>query len=421
MTPQWFQDYIFPERQVLAVDVIPDSIHRGKHSCVAKLEVRFADADRKTTLFLKKSARNELPARSAAHWKRDLASYRTEATFYAHFAPSLHSRGVSLVRPFAVFQSDAVGHCTANLVGHSATCSDPENFLMLLECLGSEPSFVNYEAADCLNLEDTCQALKYLANLHASAWGQEDLIESAGSELWSAACWWAFPKRGEKELANASVIWPQMLRNWEKVFEDEESLPSIAELESLGERMIKNAAFISNCLSVDGKNAFKTLVHGDFKSANLFFETQSRKVVAFDWQWCGVALGAMDVANLLNTSVSIELLATNEKELELLQFYYDCLNARLQSLGVTSDLQKSYPFVAFERHYMLASLEYARLLISNFWKGMTPQSCVAKASNANCGLGYRSIPHVVRMVRKLHEGLARVNEERVYCHNLLLL
>lgn len=413
MTPQWFQDYIFPERQVLAVDVIPDSIHRGKHSCVAKLEVRFADADRKTTLFLKKSARNELPARSAAHWKRDLASYRTEATFYAHFAPSLHSRGVSLVRPFAVFQSDAVGHCTANLVGHSATCSDPENFLMLLECLGSEPSFVNYEAADCLNLEDTCQALKYLANLHASAWGQEDLIESAGSELWSAACWWAFPKRGEKELANTSVIWPQMLRNWEKVFEDEESLPSIAELESLGECMIKNAAFISNCLSVDGKNAFKTLVHGDFKSANLFFETQSRKVVAFDWQWCGVALGAMDVANLLNTSVSIELLATNEKELELLQFYYDCLNTRLQSLGVMSDLQKSYPFVAFERHYMLASLEYARLLISNFWKGMTPQSCVAKASNANCGLGYRSIPHVVRMVRKLHEGLARVNEERV--------
>ncbi|KAL3660393.1 hypothetical protein V7S43_014547 [Phytophthora oleae] len=416
MTPQWFQDCVFPGRQMAAVDVVPGSIHGGKHSSVAKLEVYFAGAGSRTTLFLKKSAKNELPARSATHWKRDIASYRTEATFYAHFAPLLHSRGVSLVRPLAVFQSDAAGHCTANLVGeaeHSATCSDPENFLMLLECLGSESSFVNYEAADCLELEDTRQALKYLANLHASAWGQEDLIENAGSELWSAACWWAFPKRGEKELANASDIWPQMLRNWGEVFKTEASLPSIAELESLGESMIKHAAYISNRLSVDGKTAFRTLVHGDFKSANLFFETQSRTVIAFDWQWSGVGLGAMDVANLLNTSVSIALLATDEKELELLRFYYDCLNARLQSLGVTSDLQKSYPFEAFESHYMLASLEYARLLISNFWKGMTPQSCVGKASNANCGLGYRSIPHVVRMVRKLHEGLTRVNEERL--------
>ncbi|GMF63818.1 unnamed protein product [Phytophthora fragariaefolia] len=428
MTPQWFQENVFPGRRVSAVHVVPGSIHRGKHSAVAKLEVYFGDNASQATVFLKKSVRNDLPTRSAAHWKRDIASYRNEATFYSHFASSVHARGVSLIRPLAVFQSDPAGQCSANLVTasdavHAATCSDPENFMMLLECLGSdspvssasdEPrSLANYEAVDRLELVETRQALSYLANLHASAWGQEDLLENADSQLWSAACWWALPKRGEKELAQAAEIWPQVLRHWSKVFEAESTFPPTAELESLGERMVEEAAYISNCLSAEANAALRTLVHGDFKSANLFFEAQSRKVVAFDWQWSGVGIGAMDVANLLNTSVGISQLASNEAELELLQFYYDCLSERLQALGVASDLQKSYPFEAFERHYMLASLEYARLLISNFWKRMTPESCAAKAENANCGLGYRSAPHVVRMVRKLHNGLKRVSAERV--------
>ncbi|OWZ01213.1 3'(2'),5'-bisphosphate nucleotidase [Phytophthora megakarya] len=423
MTPQWFQKCVFPRRQVSAVNVVPDSIHQGKHSCVAKLDVYFAD-NSKTTVFVKKSAKYELPSRSAAHWKRDIASYRTEATFYARFSSSLHARGVSLIRPLAVFQCDGTGqHCTANMVAaiddadHVVTCSDPENFMMLLECLGSasplsstptESSLENYEAADCLELADARQALNYLANLHASAWGQESMIENAGTELWSAACWWAFHKRGEKELAQASDIWPQMLHDWAEVFESESTLPSTAELESLGDRMIEHAAYISTCLSADCNASWRTVVHGDFKSANLFFEGQSRSVVAFDWQWSGVGLGVLDVANLLNTSVSFSLLRTDEQELDLLQFYFDRLRERLQTLGVPV----AYTFAAFERHYTLATLEYARLLISNFWRRMTPQSCAAKASNANCGLGYRSVPHVVRMVRKLHHGLERVRLER---------
>ncbi|CAH0521207.1 unnamed protein product [Peronospora belbahrii] len=409
MTPQWFQEHVFPGRKVLAVNVAPHSIHRGKHSATAKLEVYFKDDDSKMIVFVKKTAKSELPPRPAAHWKRDIASYRTEATFYAHFAPSLYARGVSLIQPLAIFQSDAAGVCMANIIAgmasdakHVATCSDPENFLMLLECLGtaSPASSANYEAADCLGLLDTQQALVFLANLHASTWGQEGLIKSASAKLWPAACWWAFPKRGEEELAQASYIWPQMLGNWDSVFKTELCLPSVAVLESLGERMIEEAAYISSCLSVDSSASLCTLVHGDFKSANLFFNFVSRKVVAFDWQWSGVGLGALDVANLLNTSVSIALLGNDENELELLQFYYDHLNKRLQALGIRSDLEKSYPFDAFKRHYMLATLEYGRLLISSFWKNMSPQSCMAKARNANCGLGYRSIPHVVRMLER---------------------
>ncbi|RLN62445.1 hypothetical protein BBJ28_00005403 [Nothophytophthora sp. Chile5] len=404
------------DNELAGVEVVPDSMHYGKHSTVAKLRVSFKDQERQTTLFLKRSVKHELPPRSAAHWTRDLASYRTEATFYAHFAARLQARGVAIVRPFAVFQSDSSGRCSPNLVASSPSAAvedqttQPENFLLLLECLddgdGSSPP--TYEASDCLELEDTRQVLRYLAALHASAWGQQRLLTQAGAELWPAACWWAYPKRGELELAQAASIWPGVLRHFRSFFEAEDSgLPSMAELASLGQRMIQHAAYISASLS--GDTRLQTLVHGDLKSANLFFEAQSREVVAFDWQWSGLGLGALDVANLLNTSVSISLLADDREERGLLQFYHSCLTGKLRTLGMETP---SYSFDAFERHYMLATLEYGRLLISNFWKEMTPTSCVAKAGKANCGLGYRSIPHVVRMTRKLHEGLKRVDLER---------
>uniref|UniRef100_M4B369 CHK kinase-like domain-containing protein n=1 Tax=Hyaloperonospora arabidopsidis (strain Emoy2) TaxID=559515 RepID=M4B369_HYAAE len=416
--------------------MVPASAQYGKHSATAKLDVHFQNDDGgRTTIrvFFKKAAKNELPSRSAAHWKRDIASYHTEATFYARLASTLEARGVSLIRPLAVFQSDAAGNCTPNLLAKGvndlacqALCPDPVNFMVLLECLGPAPStlpsipeqksLVNYEAADCLDFVDTQQALRYLANLHASAWGFQALNGIKGIEHLPEPCWWTLSKRGEEELVHALEIWPQMLKTWDKVFETESNLPSKAELKSLGDRMIQEAAYINTCLTVQADAPVSsTLVHGDFKSANLFFDSQSRTVVAFDWQWSGVGLGAMDVATLLNTSVSISVFSTDsdESELKLLQFYYNHLNERLQALDPSIDLKTSYSFRAFERHYMLATLEYARVLLSNFWNHMTPSSCAAKSSHVNCGLGYRSIPHVVRMVRKLHINLRRVKTERL--------
>lgn len=412
MTPLWFQENVFSGQHVSGVHVVPYSFHVGRHSIVAKLVVQLREPDRTITLFCKKSAKNELPARSAAQWERDIASYRAEANFYAHVAPLLLSRGVALIRPFAVFQSESAGQCTPNLVANDTKdvqkCTDPLQFMLLLECIDTD-SNESYVAVDCLELRDARQALRYLANLHASMWGQEELLATVCTNLWPIACWWTLPKRGEKELAQCIDIWPQMLANWQQVFEEDASLPATNDLKTLGERMVQHAAYISSCLH---DATLKTLVHGDFKSANLFFEAQTRHVIAFDWQWSGVGLGVMDVANLLNTSVSMSLLHTDDQERELLQFYYDCLQERMQNLGTAFELHEMYPFSAFERHYTLATLEYARVLISNFWKHTTPQNCEAMTNKSNCGLGYRTIPHVVRMVRKLHQGLDRVNRER---------
>jgi thiamine kinase-like enzyme len=144
---------------------------------------------------------------------------------------------------------------------------------------------------------------------------------------------------------------------------------------------------------------------GDFKSSNLFFDKSNGQVLACDWQWSGTGLGSLDVAYFLNTSASIDALSVETEE-ELLKFYFEKFN---QNCG---EIDRGYSFDMFKRHYLMGTLEYARVLISFFWKNMTLESCEAKSTYKNCGLAYRSIAHVIRMVDRMDTILRIVEEER---------
>lgn len=402
MTPQWLSQHVFKNtREVVSANVVPGSVHYGKQSTVLKLQVSYCEATsssealKQQTLFVKRYVKSELPPRSEAHWTRDLFSYQTESRFYARFYDQLsdndESQGVALIEPLAVlYGRDAQG----NEAG--------DRFLLVLDSVTDNGQA--YVHADCLGLKDAKQALTYLAGLHSSALNQPGLVTQAARDLWPSGGWWSFAKRGGiSGLQNTASIWESVRTS----FASEMAQVQLTINGSLAERMVRNAAFISAELFESSPSSLRTIVHGDFKSANLFFKkaNESRDVVAFDWQWCGVGIGALDVAYLLNTSVGIEALANED---ELLHWYYDQFTAQLK----IQDLSDEYPFSAFERHYKLATLEYARVLLSNFWKGMTPATCEAKFANTNCGLGYRSVPHVLRFMKKLDEGLRFVEQER---------
>jgi len=62
-----------------------------------------------------------------------------------------------------------------------------------------------------------------------------------------------------------------------------------------------------------------TLVHGDFRAANLFFAEAETAVI--DWQLCCRGAGAFDVAHLLAGSTSIEV--RRRYELHVLRHWYD--------------------------------------------------------------------------------------------------
>lgn len=428
MTPAWLTEHAFHGRvSVVTASVVPGSVHRGKQSNVLKLRVEVADAvsgsPRTTskTLFVKRYVKSELPPRSDAHWRRDLYSYRTESRFYSRFHEKLRAH-VVLIPPLAVVYATE----------RSTDATDVEatdRFLVILESVDSSdndasqenteqfPSLARkrYVHADCLDLPDAREALKYLAQLHAAALTSPGLVREAASELWPSGGWWSFAKRGGMQgLANMPAVWSSVAKAFAPEIDAHFGVDAArrASLQSLAERMMRHAEYISAELFEKSPEALRTLIHGDFKSANLFFDATSRAVVAFDWQWCGVAIGALDVAYLLNTSVSMDALAGGNEEL-LLRWYYDRFVALLADAPEPSRaVEREYPFEAFRRHYALATLEYARVLLSNFWSGMTPATCAAKFTNTNCGLGYRSVPHVLRMIAKLDEGLLMVEHER---------
>lgn len=410
-------------RRVKSIEVERGSTRKGKHAHVATLLVELDGVSdgSKARVFIKRSVRTELPARSEAHWTRDLASYRNEARFYAHLHPLLLEY-VPMIQVFAVDQH-------ASVEG-----GEDDSFLMLMQD-ASPTEDINgstrgFESRDMLGTMDTRGALEYLASLHAaglSRSGENPILNATKESLWMPGGWWTLDKRGIAELNQALSIWPRVLDAFENQLTAGGVDPQDPQIVGLAARFVRNAQFISDELSATGHN-METIVHGDFKSANLFFRTQAHDAVAFDWQWTGAGLGAYDVAYLFSTSVGMEafsICSNNEHagveedpyaaaldygETELLAFYYNHFVAAARLQGVEASEQ--YSFGAFRRHYVLATLDYSRLLISNFWKGMTPESCAAKATRTNCGLGYRSVAHVVRMVRRMHSALLIVDDER---------
>lgn len=394
LTSEWLQANVLKDQgSLVSVRLLPGSVHQGRHATVAKLQLQYRDAGsmkpRSKTLFIKRSVKQELQPRPEAQWTRDLCSYRNESRFYALFHGDLQAH-VSLVTPYAVLAD--------------AQAIDGSAFLLVMDCLDEEPeadaTTTRFIHVDGLGASDTQQALLYLARLHSAAWGNASLLALASQQLWASGGWWTFAKRGLSPLQqHAPRIWGELLHTLRAELGaagiDVEA-PSIA---SLGDRLVAQAEYIQQQLSSGAPRALRTLIHGDYKSANLFFEARSREVVAFDWQWTGVGLGAMDVAYLLATSASVAALETEQ---QLLQFYFDALQHK----------PAGYSFAQFQRHYVLATLEYAHILMARFWDGLTPATCLAKSGNANCGLGYRSLPHVLRLVRALDQGLALVEREQ---------
>lgn len=98
------------------------------------------------------------------------------------------------------------------------------------------------------------------------------------------------------------------------------------------------AADLDARLNALGATSGRTVLHGDFKTANLFFQPAAAgaaaRVCPCDFQWAGTGVCMQDVAYLLWTSVAPEVVA--EREEELLWFYREELRRELAAAGVSS-------------------------------------------------------------------------------------
>lgn len=224
--------------------------------------------------------------------------------------------------------------------------------------------------------------------------------------IWNHGGHLALSKRPSGEVDKLAPVWDTLCTSFHW-----------SEYAGLGARLFKVADFIAdhvNSFSRENKE-FLTLIHGDIKTANLFFmsaasDTTEADVCFIDFQWAGVGLAATDLFYLLATSCSddyITLLDTTNDVQELfLRPYFDCFiqshQSRLCANGGASSDANTYVFEKFTRHFQYAALDYMRWLVSYRLDGETPDKYAARKQKLDINIPtYKRSEVVLKFLFKL--------------------
>lgn len=139
---------------------------------------------------------------------------------------------------------------------------------------------------------------------------------------------------------------------------------------ALGERLRRSAEAVSARLrgGADGA-ARRCVIHGDFKTANVFFggAGDALRAVPIDFQWVGVGLGALDVQYLLASSAELGLLADPAALDAALEAY------RAALVAATAGRAAAYSLAALRDDVLLALLEYARTVFGYQARSAAPR------------------------------------------------
>ena len=253
-------------------------------------------------------------------------------------------------------------------------------------------------------------------------------------------------------------VWADFVQQFQPVCPD---LFARAPVQALGHRLLRAAEWVDRQLwggagAGPGARAaqFRTLVHGDFKAMNAFvprdggaLRAPPQPAMAIDFQWTGCGFGMQDVAYHLSHSGPLEAMADSAAEggehaaadaagaatgalgagapgacapaaseglavgeEALIRHYYRCLRRLLRDEG-KGRAAEEYTYAVALRHYKLSVLDYARVVVSCFYRGASPEAFAKKAGNMNCSLVYRSVPAALAFVRRLDAFLGEFEAE----------
>lgn len=427
---------------ITSAEVVPGTERRWPQSHSAVLHVRWADGE-DACIFLKRTPAAVCGSEGARpNWRRDALSCRAEARFYSEFAPTLRERGVRLPRCLAVSVDPLLDAMLPSAARHTpvagdvaATCGASAapakaGTVLVLErfhaCTQHSP----------LSRPQALRSLQSLARLHAAAWEDVGLLRRAAERLHpTGGTWWALPKRDASELNRMAERWPAFLSAFASAAPNLVSRPSV---QGLPARLSRVAQWVAAEVRVGPDDAYATLVHGDYKAANLFFprdghdtagghgqpgsgrkpelevgavggctadgdasaSAEDGEAVPVDFQWTGVGLGMSDVAYHLTHAVGLDALQQDSGERGLILFYLAELRARLPVTACLTD-------EVAVRQYTLALLDYARLLLSRFVTSPAECEAVGRSERkANVGVAYRDSRAAVALVERVEAALS---------------
>ncbi|MGY9071398.1 MAG: phosphotransferase family protein [Acidimicrobiales bacterium] len=194
--------------------------------------------------------------------------------------------------------------------GYGADLSeDGSSYYLLMEDMGGHRVIDQNEG---MSLEDAARAIDVLAGWHAKFWGQaEQYVESGaalsiGDDLYRAVLPMVF---GE---------------GWTKIQAEMEVHPTIAEA---APRWIDKLPEMLDALSASPT----TMVHGDYRADNIFFDDNNNEMVLLDFQITGLGSASYDLAYFVTQSLVPEVAGVHEKAL------FDRYVAALIAAGVSEE------------------------------------------------------------------------------------
>ncbi|CAJ1384127.1 unnamed protein product [Effrenium voratum] len=305
--------------------------------------------------FVAKRGEKEKETRLVAKWVKpttDLRRSYVEKQFYLSAAPR--------VRKFC-------------RLPHMLMCEEnPESICFLFDDLTVDFPLhpENLEAAHAR------ASLTWLARFHAYFWEADAAGGSfpagmSGADYWGLSLYWALPTRawssGSEEISLNKG-------------ENEERLSSVATAltassktlkahgaweiaKTLGPRLSAAARPLDAALRKGrGFVRNRSLLHGDFKTANFFLREAEGgfEAAALDFEFSGPGFVAVDLANFLFPDLRMDLLAV---ERELLEFYHAQLMNSFDEFATGGD----FPLTTLLAHYALARCDYMRYMLGRGW------------------------------------------------------
>ena len=292
-------------------------------------------------------------------------------------------------------------------------------------------------AATAAKLPGTCDfyraraAVQWLASFHAHWWRGLPDSPPIPADLWPRGGYWTLEKR-DFDLPSMDATWRGLLRAFDDDAADDAATRAASKAlaselrrqcgEDFGERLrragpaLSRAALRAEWGTPNCENGGATLVHGDFKAANIVFRRVARPKrspedadddqgdeppetdaptapTVIDWQWTGPGGAAHDLAYFLTTSLSPDALKRVD---DLIDAYLARLANDLRSRGDAGRAAAAeYDDARLRRDLAVHFADYARYLAGDVWKTVTPESMRRHHAKTNMGAHRRCAEHLL--------------------------
>lgn len=214
---------------------------------------------------------------------------------------------------------------------------------------------------DGLDVPGAHASLTWLARFHALFWEADSAGSAFPAGMSSSADYWGLSK-GENEERLGSVA--SALNASMKVLKAN-GVWEVAK--TIGARLTSAARPLDAALRRSkGFVRHRTLLHGDFKTANFFLrrvgegEGSFCEAAVVDFEFSGPGFVAVDLANFLFPDLKMDLLSM---ESDLLSFYHAQLMIAFEEFGTGGD----FPLSLLLGHYALARCDYMRYMLGRGW------------------------------------------------------